>query len=231
MRIGALEFKDAVTQQYVNPGAAKVAGTVVRMPGSRQYGILMTDCAANASAGVAEALVRGRVILPKAAGFTLAVGDTPGWDDLNARVQQAKGQPIIVVTKAAASADTEVEGDLVQPRLAVVALKWDPGSDADEGVPMPAQGRVLGLTSCPNVLDGAATTATVKKAASGTALSAGTALHSGTIDLNTGANTNQALTLSTTDLDLDFAAGDKIGHDFSGALTNGVGATGVLVAM
>lgn len=67
--------------------------------------------------------------------------------------------------------------------------------------------------------------AVVKKAASGTAIASGTALHSSSINLRGTADTNQVLTLSTTSTDLDIAAGDAIGLDLSGTLT---AATGVV---
>lgn len=71
--------------------------------------------------------------------------------------------------------------------------------------------------------DAGAVTAVVKKAASGTAIASGTALHSGTANLKGTAATNQTLTLSTTATDLDIAAGDCIGIDFTGVLTTATG--------
>ncbi len=78
--------------------------------------------------------------------------------------------------------------------------------------------------------DAGAVTAAVKKAASATAITAGTALHSGTINLKGAAATNQSLTLSTTDTDLDIAAGDVIGVDFTGVLTAATGVVTVVLA-
>lgn len=75
--------------------------------------------------------------------------------------------------------------------------------------------------------DAAAVTAVVKKAASGTAITSGTALHTGSIDLKGTAATNQALTLGA---DLEIAEGDTIGVDFTGALTAAVGAVTVSLA-
>lgn len=74
--------------------------------------------------------------------------------------------------------------------------------------------------------DGSAVTATIKKAASGTAITAGTALHSGTFNLKGTADTNQTLTLSTTAGALEIPAGTAIGIDFTGTLTS---ATGVVM--
>lgn len=78
--------------------------------------------------------------------------------------------------------------------------------------------------------DAGTVTAAVKKAASGTAIASGTALHSGTINLKGTAATNQSLTLSTTDTDLDIAAGDAIGIDFTGVLTAATGAVTITLA-
>ena len=61
-----------------------------------------------------------------------------------------------------------------------------------------------------------AVTATVYKAASGTALGSGTALHSGTFNLQGTAATNQSLTLAASAA-LDVAAGNRIGFVISGA--------------
>ena len=78
--------------------------------------------------------------------------------------------------------------------------------------------------------DGSAVTATIKKCASGTAIASGTALHSSTFNLKGTAATNQTLTLSTTDTDLDIAAGTAIGIDFTGTLTSATGVVTVFLA-
>lgn len=75
--------------------------------------------------------------------------------------------------------------------------------------------------------DGSAVTVTIKKAASGTAITAGTALHSGTGDLKGTADTVQNLTLSTTASDLLIPAGTAIGLDFGGTLTAATGVVAV----
>jgi len=74
---------------------------------------------------------------------------------------------------------------------------------------------------------GGACTAVVRKVPSGTALIAGTALHTGTYNLVGTAATQQALTLSTTPSDLLMAAGDSICFDMSGTPTSAVGAISV----
>lgn len=66
-------------------------------------------------------------------------------------------------------------------------------------------------------------TGIMKKAPSGTAIASGTALHTGTFDFNGTANTNQPLSLSATAADLNIAAGDAIGVDVTGTLTNATG--------
>ena len=91
---------------------------------------------------------------------------------------------------------------------------------------------VVGITGRPTVAgtDGSAVTAVIKKAASGTAITSGTALHSSTYNLKGTANTNQALTLSTTESDLYIAAGTCIGIDFTGTLTSATGVVTVMLA-
>jgi len=88
--------------------------------------------------------------------------------------------------------------------------------------------RVVGIVACIEVAgtDESAVTATIKKAASGTDIASGTALHSSTIDLKGTVNTNQSLTLST---DLDIPSGTRIGIDFSGTLSAARGCVTVLL--
>jgi hypothetical protein len=62
-----------------------------------------------------------------------------------------------------------------------------------------------------------AVTATVFSAPSATAIGSGTALHSGTFNLQGTAATNQNLTLATATGALDLAAGSRIGLVISGA--------------
>src|SRR5574343_1067476 len=76
---------------------------------------------------------------------------------------------------------------------------------------------VKSIIGVPNTAASNAVTATVYKAASCTAIGSGTALHSGTFNLQGTAATNQTLTLSTTKSDLDVAAGSRIGMVISGA--------------
>lgn len=91
---------------------------------------------------------------------------------------------------------------------------------------------VKGIVGRPTVAgtDAGAVTAVIKKAASGTAISSGTALHSSTYNLKGTAHTNQTLTLSTTASDLEIPAGTAIGLDFTGTLTAAVGAVTVCLA-
>lgn len=63
-----------------------------------------------------------------------------------------------------------------------------------------------------------AVTATCYKASSGTAIGSGTALHSGTFNLQATAATPAALTMSTTSGVTSVAAGQQIGVVISGAL-------------
>ena len=78
--------------------------------------------------------------------------------------------------------------------------------------------------------DASAVTLTVRKAASGTAITSGTALHSSTLNLKGTAATVQDLTLSTTASDLIIEDGDSIVMDFAGVLTAATGAVTVHLA-
>jgi hypothetical protein len=84
---------------------------------------------------------------------------------------------------------------------------------------------VTGIVCRPEVAAGGAATISVVKAASGTALSAGTVLHSGSFNANGTAATDQALTVTTSSL----ASGDTVGITTTGTTvwtSSGV-ATGV----
>lgn len=72
--------------------------------------------------------------------------------------------------------------------------------------------------------DAGAVTAQVWKSPSGSLVSAGALLHSGTFNLKGTAVTNQTLTLTTTDADLNIAAGDCIAVQVTGTMTSAVGA-------
>ena len=76
--------------------------------------------------------------------------------------------------------------------------------------------------------DVGAVTAIIRKAASGTALTAGTALHTGTLNLKGTAATNQPLTLSATDSDLTIAPGTCIAINFTGVLTAASGCVTII---
>ena len=83
--------------------------------------------------------------------------------------------------------------------------------------------QVVSIDCVPSTLQGGALTATIVKA-SGTATPAfgTTPLHAANaINLNTGAYTNQSITLTATTADLIFAAGDRLSIDFSAAYTAG----------
>lgn len=74
---------------------------------------------------------------------------------------------------------------------------------------------------------GGAATCVVKKAPSGTAITGGTALHSGTYDFVGTATNTQTLSLTATTADLELAAGDTIGIDVTGTTTSATGCISV----
>lgn len=77
---------------------------------------------------------------------------------------------------------------------------------------------------------GGACTAVIRKVPSGTALSSGPALHSGSYNLVGVAATNQILTLSTTVSDRLLAAGDRLAFDVTGTATSAIGCVSVSLA-
>ena len=83
--------------------------------------------------------------------------------------------------------------------------------------------QVVSIDCVPSTLQGGALTATVVKATGTSAPANGTTpLHTANaINLNTGAYTNQSITLTATAADLVFAAGDRLGIDYSAAYTAG----------
>lgn len=103
---------------------------------------------------------------------------------------------------------------------------WIAGTDPN-GVPIfvaPFACRVTGVIGRLEVAEGGAATIQLVKAASGTSISAGTALTSNTLNANGTEATNQTLTLSSTPADLLLAVGDCIGVVTTGAWTTSVGA-------
>lgn len=85
---------------------------------------------------------------------------------------------------------------------------------------------VKAITGCPDTVSSNAVTISMFKAPSATALGSGVALHTGSFNPNTGAATNQALTLSTASGALDVAAGSRIGFVISA--TMGAAGQGVI---
>lgn len=83
--------------------------------------------------------------------------------------------------------------------------------------------QVVSIDIVPSTLQGGSLTATIVKASGTSAPANGTTpLHTASaINLNTGAYTNQSITLTATGADLIFAAGDRLGIDFSAAYTAG----------
>jgi hypothetical protein len=72
-----------------------------------------------------------------------------------------------------------------------------------------------------DVTAGAGITALIKKAPSGSAINTGTSISTTVFALDGAAFTNQVGALSATPADLEIAAGDAIGIDFTGAVAAG----------
>lgn len=101
------------TLQWTNGTAAAVpAGRGVPI-GTNILGIAHVDIPVGATGTV---LLRGRFLLPKATGTAITLGAILGWDNTNFRVNTAVATTVLaqlICTKAAASADTEVEVEIV----------------------------------------------------------------------------------------------------------------------
>ena len=78
--------------------------------------------------------------------------------------------------------------------------------------------------------DAGAVSLIVRKAASGVAIAAGTALHAATANLKGAAATNQTLAIAAIAGDLLVPAGTAIGLDFTGVLTAAAGVVTVTLA-
>lgn len=115
--------------------------------------------------------------------------------------------------------------------LTVASFSWDPNvADATFFVAN-RDWRVVAITARVEVAgtDGGAVTGTIKKAASGTDIASGTALHTGSIDLKGTVDTNQSLTISTTLTTLDIPSGTAIGFDLTGTPTTARGVVSVFL--
>lgn len=90
--------------------------------------------------------------------------------------------------------------------------------------------RVKAISGSPTVAgsNGGAVTAQIRKASGTTAIASGTVLHSGTYNLKGTADTVQNLTV--VEADSLISAGDRIGIDFTGTLTDAVGCVTVCLA-
>lgn len=216
---------------YTNSSGSTIAGgAIIRVGGNGGVFARAHDDIANGDVGAVH--FAAEIEVDKLNTDVFTIGQEIGWDDTNSRATSNTALGVLgVVSEAAGNGALRVRVKMIpsKQRLIFVNLPYDPGSDVDQGhfiMPAGFNGRVVGITGCPNVGD-AGITGVIKKAPSGTAMASGTALHTGTFDFNGTANTNQVLTLSATATDLDIPAGTRIGWDFSGALTNSLGSATV----
>ncbi len=134
-------------------------------------------------------------------------------------VQPAGGTPTFTLCSVAPSAFDNTEN------VIPLALTWAPGINPNN-LPMANLQRsytIVGIRCTPEVLAGGAATIQPVVAPSATAISSGANLTSNTCNANSGAATNQDLTLSVTTL----SAGQRIGIKTTGTTiwtTNGVAA-------
>jgi predicted RecA/RadA family phage recombinase len=107
------DHQQSDTLQWTNgTGATVPAGRAVPI-GTNILGIAQTDIA-NGATGIVQ--LRGRFLLPKATGAAINQGAILGWDNTNFRVNTSVATTVLaqlICTKTAASADTEVEVEIV----------------------------------------------------------------------------------------------------------------------
>ncbi len=128
-------------------------------------------------------------------------------------------------TLAITSADKLTVGGIIVPATVYWNFQIKPFATVTE-YDLAIAKRAFQVTSIdivPSTLQGGALTATIVKASGTSApVKTTTPLHTAdAINLNTGAYTNQSITLTATGADLVFAAGDRLGIDYSAAYTVG----------
>jgi hypothetical protein len=132
-------------------------------------------------------------------------------------------------TLAVTTADKLTVGGVIVPQgLAIPSGIIDATYDGDRFVwTAPWACEVTAVTFVQSVIESTSSTTTVmpKKVPSGTAISSGNSLLAAALNLKTGvtANTIQSPTLTSTGADLQLAAGDSLGLDFTNALTEYIG--------
>ena len=116
------------------------------------------------------------------------------------------------------------------PPVSSVSASWMPAQNPNNLVifTAPRAMFVTGIVGRLEIAQGAAATLSVVKAASGTALSAGTVVHTGTFNANGTPATNQILTMVASVATKALAKGDTIGIRTTGAWTISTG--GITVA-
>lgn len=123
------------------------------------------------------------------------------------------------------TADGLTVNDIIVPQRYYFNFRVGPHATVTEYDLMvaPRAMRVTAISVVPSTLQGGALTATIVKATGTSAPANGTTpMHTANaINLNTGAYTVQNITLTATTADLILAAGDRIGIDYSAALTAG----------
>jgi len=128
-------------------------------------------------------------------------------------------------TLAITTADKLTIGGTIVPATQYASFRVGPHATVTEYDLMVAHRAitVTGIRVVPSTLQGGALTATICKCTGTNAPAFGTTpMHAAnSINLNTGAYTVQTVTLTATTADLSLAAGERIGIDYSAALTAG----------
>lgn len=153
---------------------------------------------------------QGGIVIQTANGVPVSVAPN-GTDQINGSNTTA-----VIPGGVTTVASTDGAGHVTIPLGPVVPLSitYAPGINPNNLpiVNISTARTIVGIRCTPEVAAGGTATISVVKAASGTALSAGTVLHSGSCNANGTAATDQDLTLTSTTL----AAGDRLGITTTG---------------
>ena len=176
-------------------------------------------------------------IAPDADGRIVKLPAVAEWKGVDLRIENTHASNSLVIQTSAAAAVVTIsagqyavitcDGTKIRAinDMVTVTIRKSPAETADicfyiAQRPM----EVVSMSFRPNVLQGGAATALIKKAASTTAPGSGTSLHqSGSFDLNAGLHTTQAGVVSTTLATRSLAAGDGLCVDFAGSYTTADG--------
>ncbi len=117
------------------------------------------------------------------------------------------------------NADALLVGSVILPQEMVITWPIN-ASSVDENIFIADDAWQVTSIESAHTASSTSGNVSVRKCSATVAPSAGTLMHSSSIDLNLAANTVQSLTLSTTAADQKLADGDRLALDYEGTMTN-----------